>query len=383
MLLKIKRTLAKLWPVTIRRFSTETNLLKNQLQVLELEIKKCAENRNAQDERQNKKSDLISRQITVQTSDILTFMKSLQLEMEIQSELRSKKEEELLSAFQGLKEELSTLNNRSNEQIEYLQKFVQHINERELDFRDIRTKFDQSLMSINEVKATAENNNRYIMETLWAEIFNSTTLTSKDTWLRDKTFSPGRKAVGYQYLYVMYRILGEAKPKKILELGLGQSTRMISQYAATHEDVEHIIIEHDNEWAQFFGNHFNMPICSKIEITDIDMVPYKNAETVRVYKDLSKKLSGKKFDFISIDAPLGGDMPQYARIDVLQMLPDCLSENFVIMFDDCNRTGERRTLQEMESCLKKHNIAYKRGKYRGIKDVYVLVAEHMKFLTTM
>ena len=68
--------------------------------------------------------------------------------------------------------------------------------------------------------------------------------------------SAGRWAVGYQYLYVMYRVLNEIHPRRILELGLGQSTRMLGQYAAAHENVSHFVVEHDPEWIDFFQRDF-------------------------------------------------------------------------------------------------------------------------------
>lgn len=67
-------------------------------------------------------------------------------------------------------------------------------------------------------------------EILWANAFHDTIIDSE--WLKSKTFSPGRWGVGYQYLYVLYRVLNEIKPRNILELGMGQTTRMIGQYAA-------------------------------------------------------------------------------------------------------------------------------------------------------
>ena len=157
---------------------------------------------------------------------------------------------------------------------------------------------------------------------------------------------------------------------------------MISQYAAAHEGVEHIVVEHDATWVEFFKNAYAMPECSRIEVLGLDMVPYKNSE-VRVYKDFVEKLKDMQFDFIVIDAPRSGDLKKYARIDVLLMMPECLSENFVIIMDDFNRVTEKRTVKEMEDVLKEHGIAYKRGKYTGMKDCAIICAEHLKFLASM
>ena len=232
-----------------------------------------------------------------------------------------------------------------------------------------------------KARRQAADSARHASEAVWAQIFNNT--ISESLWLKDKTFSPGRWAVGYPYLYVMYRVLNETRPKRILELGLGQSTRMIAQYAAAFQDVEHIVVEHDPEWVEFFCNDFPLPKNTKVVMLEREMVPYKDAEAVRVFKGFKETFQGQKFDFISVDAPLGGDMKQYARIDVLNLIPDGLGENFVIMVDDCNRIGETNTVKEIQQCLADHQIDYQTGWYHGDKDSILVCPAHMGFLCSM
>lgn len=222
---------------------------------------------------------------------------------------------------------------------------------------------------------------RHAAEAVWAQIFNNTITNS--TWLRDKTFSPGRWAVGYPYLYTMYRALNEMHPKRILELGLGQSTRMIAQYAAAFQDVEHIVVEHDQNWIDFFCNDFPIPRNTSVVLLDREMISYKNAESVRVFKGFRETFQDQKFDFISVDAPLGGDMKQYARIDVLNLIPSGLSENFIITVDDCNRVGENNTVKEIQQSLTEHQIDYRVGWYSGEKSSVLICPSHMGFLCSM
>ena len=232
-----------------------------------------------------------------------------------------------------------------------------------------------------KARRQAADSARHASEAVWAQIFNNT--ISESLWLKDKTFSPGRWAVGYPYLYGMYRVLNETRPKRILELGLGQSTRMIAQYAAAFQDVEHIVVEHDPEWVEFFCNDFPLPKNTKVVMLEREMVPYKDAEAARVFKGFKETFQGQKFDFISVDAPLGGDMKQYARIDVLHLIPDGLGENFVIMVDDCNRIGENNTVKEIENKLIELNIPISVGKYCGRKDCSLVCVKKFTFLTTM
>ena len=235
--------------------------------------------------------------------------------------------------------------------------------------------------TVERARSQAADSARHASEAVWAQIFNNT--ISESLWLKDKTFSPGRWAVGYPYLYVMYRVLNETRPKRILELGLGQSTRMIAQYAAAFQDVEHIVVEHDPEWVEFFCNDFPLPKNTKVVMLEREMAPYKDAEAVRVFKGFKETFQGQKFDFISVDAPLGSDMPQYSRIDVLNLVPDGLTPNFVIMVDDCDRSGEINTVQEIRKKLSNSGIAQRMGRYSGAKTCSLVCPDHFGFLCSL
>ncbi len=116
---------------------------------------------------------------------------------------------------------------------------------------------------------------------------------------------------------------------------------------------------------------------------DYEFIKYKEADKVRVYKDFAKTFEGKKFDFITIDAPFAGDMEHYSRIDVLSILPDGLSDTFVIMVDDILRKTEAKMFVELENKLKENNIDYVKGRYAGLKDFYLVTSPNLSFLTTM
>ena len=370
-LVKFKMFFARIWPVTIKRFYSGIYELKHNFQIWEKKQEKHQAHEMQSFECMSKKLEGLVENQQRQNAlheehcrKVEQLLENQQLQNTMYKEYCQKLEQKIIQnqmecqqASEEVKQEICSVRNDVNKEVK------------------------RNMDSLNIIKAGIENNNGYAMEILWAEIFESATKNS--FWLLDKTFSPGRWAVGYQFLYVMYRVLNEVRPKRILELGLGQSTRMIAQYAKSREDVEHIVVEHDEKWVEFFVNDFSMPVCSKIEMCELKMISYKEAEAVRIYGGLKEKLAGKKFDFISIDAPLGGDMKAYARIDVLQMLPECLSENFVILFDDYHRMGENRTIAEMEERLKNCGISYKKGKYSGKKECVILCAESLFFLTTM
>ena len=219
-------------------------------------------------------------------------------------------------------------------------------------------------------------------EAVWAEIFNNTINSSE--WLKKKKFSPGRWALGYPALFALYRILDEFRPQNILELGLGQSSVMTIQYVKTSSQINHTIVEHDKSWIDFFKKSHEMNENSHIIQMDIEYINYKDAELVRVYKDFLLELKNNKtFDLILIDAPIGGDMKVYSRIDVLSLIPEYLGNQFVIILDDVNRMQEKRTIREIDNKLKESGIQAKHEIYSGEKETCVWASENWDFLLSM
>lgn len=231
---------------------------------------------------------------------------------------------------------------------------------------------------------------RKMDELIWSEVYHDTIRGSR--WLSpDLAFSPGRGAIGYQMMYVLYRVLDEFCPESILELGMGQSTKMIGSYAAyKKEKTKHYVVEHDEEWIKFFSNNFQLPVSTEIIRMDIEDISVEMGEgkdrhytNVTQYAKFASRLNGKKFDFILIDGPYGYRSPEYSRIDILDILPVCLKENFVILMDDCDREGERQTCELIKLMLDDAGIQYYYRMYSGEKDVMMITSESLKFLCLM
>ncbi len=235
---------------------------------------------------------------------------------------------------------------------------------------------------IENMKTNSHTTERLSSEVLWSAIFNNT--ISNSDWLKDKKFSPGRWAAGYPFLYALYRVLDEWRPQNILELGLGQTTKMISQYALSNPAASDMVVEHDSEWISFYEKSNVIP--QNVEVCQLQITyngTYKDDDEVCAYEGLSTLLEGKKFDLICIDAPFGGKAKKYSRVDILNVLPDCLAKSFVIFVDDSNRNGEQATINEMLTILDKSGIKYHTGEYKGQKFTYVITSEDLKFFCTM
>jgi len=236
-----------------------------------------------------------------------------------------------------------------------------------------------------EVKAAVEKEmaavSRKADECLWGMIFNSTVMDS--SWLSGVAFSPGRWAVGYSYLYVAYRILEEMRPKRILDIGMGQSTRMFARYVATHEDAELVVVEGNASWIDFFGP--TIPATSRMRIVKLDYAfeDHGPATGVRVFAGFEQALKGEKFDMVSVDAPFGGDMTYYSRVDVLKLIPSGMAKRFAIMFDDTERGPEINTVCEIRQRLSDAGVRTAYGEYGGTSTCSVICSEDNAYFTSM
>lgn len=224
-----------------------------------------------------------------------------------------------------------------------------------------------------------DENNKLLNELNWANVFNNTISESK--WLKNKSFSPGRSAIGYPLLYLLYRILEEINPQEIIEFGLGQSSRMLYQYAE-YDRTSHITtIEHDESWVSFFCSKNLVPENSKLVISELEVFDYKGYPISR-YSGLDSIINGIVFDLIIIDGPIGSD--RYSRIDVLDFIPYSINPaNFCIIMDDFNRPGEKDTCFELEEKLMGNGIRYCSGEYNGIKSSKIFCSTNLKFVTTL
>lgn len=230
---------------------------------------------------------------------------------------------------------------------------------------------------------------RKLNELIWCEVYHDTIRGSK--WLSpDLPFSPGRGAIGYPLMYVLYRILDEVKPKSILELGMGQSTKLISSYVAYIKECSHNVVEHDESWIDFFTNHFSLPDSTKVIKCDLEDATVeledggdRKSTNITRYVGFKEALKDYSFDLIMIDGPYGYRSPDYSRADILSILPDCLNSEFVILMDDCQRNGEWHTCELICLMLQDASIPFYVNTYSGEKDTVIIVSQNLRFLCLM
>lgn len=213
----------------------------------------------------------------------------------------------------------------------------------------------------------------------WAHVYHDSIRGIK--WLEALSLNIGRWAGNYSFFYVLNRILSDYKPNKIVELGLGESSKFVSAYLDNSLfESSHIIIEQDMKWIVSFESRYKLSSRSKIIHCLLQEKEIKGFVT-KVYQDLEKKID-KKFDLYIVDGPYGSE--RYSRYDIVSLVANFEAEDqFIIIMDDTNRQGETDTVLEIKKMLKARNISYYHGDYRGNKCVTLIVSEKYKYSTSM
>ncbi|WP_347924932.1 hypothetical protein [Pontimicrobium sp. SW4] len=214
------------------------------------------------------------------------------------------------------------------------------------------------------------------LENEWANVYHDS-IRGK-AWLEELPLNIGRWAGNYAFFYVLNRVLADYKPKKILEFGLGESSKFINATLKNElTESTHKIIEESNEWKNHFITNHDLSSHSKIVICPLKKEEVKGF-SVNIYDSLDK-YTKSKFDLYVVDGPFGS--ARYSRYDIVKLAEHFeATDEFIIIFDDYNRQGEQDTVKELLLLFKKLNITIYKGIYVGSKRVLVLGTQKYKFI---
>ena len=284
--------------------------------------------------------------------------------------------ERLKKENKELKEDKKYYENKIKELNEELFKKYNHdISEMNKNINSIQS----NLLNINHSEELINNELKY------AFVFNDTIKNSK--WLKEKDFSLVNSAANYSFMYSLYRILNDAQPKNILELGLGQTTKLTSQYAKYFDDAKLTVLESDEDWIENFSK--NLEISDNIRIVNLDVETFEYNNTINLrFKDIDKIVESEKYDLIIIDAPRGfmekdgkNELLDYSRANIWQLIPSNLADDFIIIMDDYERKGEQNTMDHAKELLKENNKEIFSYTAKGLKTQHTIFTEKFRFIS--
>ena len=217
---------------------------------------------------------------------------------------------------------------------------------------------------------------KILQELLFAQYFNDSIKDSE--WLKKQNFTATKGAANYSLLFLIFSVLQNGRPNNVLELGLGQSSKITTQYANYFTDTNLTILEHNKEWINVFKN--NLIINNNINLVNAPLKKISINNCACTKYNLDNILNNdNKYDCIIIDGPIGGSQ-HYPRTNVIDLIPNNLAKKFIIILDDYERPGEQNTANLIFKSLKENNIFYRTSTYYGMKKQLLITSFDYEFL---
>jgi len=232
---------------------------------------------------------------------------------------------------------------------------------------------------VQENRALHKTNLLQLKELEWAHVYHDS-IRGKE-WLEKLPLNIGRWAGNYSFFYVLNRILSDFKPNSILEFGLGESSKFINAYIQNElKKTKYHIIEQDENWKNIYIDNNVISENTTIFVCPILEVEINNFK-VNTYANLKQKIK-YKYDLYVVDGPLGSS--HYSRYDIYYLAKEFKeSDQFIILLDDYNRSGEKETAANLVELFKEKNIKTYHTHYTGAKSVFVIASEKYKYVKSL
>lgn len=190
-------------------------------------------------------------------------------------------------------------------------------------------------------------------------------------------------------LYIL-KVVSLTKCHSVLELGSGQTTKLLSALAKQRTDLSVVSIEQDADWWAILGPQIQHER-HKYYLSDLEnkTVTGKSGLTFSTswYRDLPADFFEKKYDFIIVDGPddglQGTEFSEYARAGLIWHLARIISESFVIIFDDADLYKHQMAIEATKAELKALGIDFLSCRVHGIKDQELIFSRNHKFLRSV
>tara|TARA_R110002049_G_scaffold25354_8_gene89193 strand:+ start:7732 stop:8454 length:723 start_codon:yes stop_codon:yes gene_type:complete len=218
-----------------------------------------------------------------------------------------------------------------------------------------------------------------VRENHWADVYHDS--IKGISFLQTLPLNIGRWAGGYPFFYVLNRVLKDFRPKSILEMGLGESTKFVSLYLDNYlTNTNHNVLEQDEKWVAFFNENFQLSEKSKIVLSPLTTKTIDNFK-VNSYKDLSV-VENEVYNLYLIDGPFGSD--NISRYEIVELSKKFkIGDEFIIIMDDYNRIGEQKTINKLLDVLNSKGITFYSNVYSGLKSVFILGTEKYKHVRSL
>ena len=278
---------------------------------------------------------------------------------------------------QELVQEQQTTLNRVQERLEDLStlKEIDFAQKSEINVlsQDIEKQKSQLLERVQNLQNKAQ---LQYQELNFADLLHDSTQNSP--WLKDKNFALYGAAANYGFIYTLFRILDNVQPAHILEMGLGQTSMVTTQYVANNQpEADLDIIENDESWIKIYEPKLAKSQNIKLHQCDIEFFDYEGEQS-RKYKELNKITGDKKYNMIIVDGPFGGAQ-KLPRSNIVDLVEHNLAQDFIIIFDDAERAGEQNTIALTKAKLASLGIEFGFQQRNALKSQVLIFSKSCEF----
>lgn len=197
---------------------------------------------------------------------------------------------------------------------------------------------------------------RHAAEVVYQNMFNNQCLNANLV----NDFYPVGFAANYSLMYLVFRILDENPIDTVIELGSGQTTLLIDRMKKP--TTRHVCYEDDPVWYGALKPKLRQTDYRYRELTDVS----SDGRASKWYRDVE----ATDFDLLLVDGPNGFE--NQSRLGGCELIAKNKKEDFIVVFDDADRRGERAAIARAQQILEEKKISFKLSYVQGSKVQGVL-----------
>lgn len=186
-------------------------------------------------------------------------------------------------------------------------------------------------------------------------------------WLPNDLYPAAAGSSGALLTYLLVRALKELRIESTLELGAGQSTRILSSHASTFGS-QSLTFEEDRWWAEQLVENISH---GRSTITVSPVVSSRcEGKTTRFYDDYSRIIGGRRFSLFLVDGPIGSK--SFSRLGAVESIPEHLDDEWIVIWDDLDRPGDLESFGMALRKLRRLGVQHHHALFDGDRTVGVI-----------
>ena len=181
-------------------------------------------------------------------------------------------------------------------------------------------------------------------------------------------YYPTGSAANGSLLYCLLRTVRESPVCSVLELGCGESTRLLNALRSLRP-LEVLSVEDDAFWRDH--------IASEVD-HEIVLCPLESRSIAGKVVDSyawTEEILKRRFDLIVVDGPRA--TRRFSRWGALEIIENTLADDFVILVDDAERRGEADTIHGIQQLLERQGKRFDMRVLGGLQTQAMIFSEAM------